>query len=218
MTTTPAAPAGGKGPATAAVLRALFVKGLATPELLAPAVLMSQEELGEVLERMAADGLVAAKGPMYRLTDEGKARGAEFMAADRESWGVDNANRALDAFLEFDLRMKEIVTAWQLRPVGGQQVMNDHTDAAYDSAVLTDFAGLHRDAATWLEPQVTALVRLSDYAARLATAASRVAAGEHGYIASPRLDSYHGIWFELHEDLILLAGRTREDEVAAGRA
>ena len=37
-------------------------------------------------------------------------------------------------------------------------------------------------------------------------------------VASPRVDSYHGVWFELHEDLILLAGRTRADEVAAGRA
>jgi pyruvate,orthophosphate dikinase len=32
------------------------------------------------------------------------------------------------------------------------------------------------------------------------------------------VDSYHSAWFELHEDLILLAGRNRADEVAAGRA
>ena len=38
------------------------------------------------------------------------------------------------------------------------------------------------------------------------------------YIASPRVDSYHGVWFELHEDLIRLSGKTREEEVAAGRA
>jgi pyruvate,orthophosphate dikinase len=38
------------------------------------------------------------------------------------------------------------------------------------------------------------------------------------YLASPRVDSFHTIWFELHEDLILLADRTREEEVAAGRA
>ena len=44
------------------------------------------------------------------------------------------------------------------------------------------------------------------------------AAGNGRYVASPRVDSYHGAWFELHEDLILLAGRTRADEVAAGRA
>jgi len=42
--------------------------------------------------------------------------------------------------------------------------------------------------------------------------------GDQRYVASPRVDSYHSIWFELHEDLIQLAGRTREDEVAAGRA
>jgi pyruvate,orthophosphate dikinase len=45
-----------------------------------------------------------------------------------------------------------------------------------------------------------------------------VADGSHEYIASPRIDSYHTVWFELHEDLILLAGRTREEETAAGRA
>ena len=44
------------------------------------------------------------------------------------------------------------------------------------------------------------------------------AAGDGKYVASPRVDSYHSIWFELHEDLILLAGRNRADEVAAGRA
>jgi len=38
------------------------------------------------------------------------------------------------------------------------------------------------------------------------------------FIASPRVDSYHSAWFELHEELILLTGRTRADEVAAGRA
>jgi pyruvate, orthophosphate dikinase len=48
--------------------------------------------------------------------------------------------------------------------------------------------------------------------------ADAVGAGDHRYIASPRVDSYHSIWFEFHEDLILLAGRTRADEVAAGRA
>jgi pyruvate,orthophosphate dikinase len=32
------------------------------------------------------------------------------------------------------------------------------------------------------------------------------------------VDSYHGVWFELHEDLIQLSGRTREEESAAGRA
>jgi pyruvate,orthophosphate dikinase len=32
------------------------------------------------------------------------------------------------------------------------------------------------------------------------------------------IDSYHTVWFELHEDLIGLAGLSRADEAAAGRA
>ena len=53
---------------------------------------------------------------------------------------------------------------------------------------------------------------------RLDRAMSALSAGDHRYVASPRVDSYHSAWFELHEELILLAGRSRADEVAAGRA
>ncbi len=218
MTTTPSATSGGVGPTVDAVIRSMYIKGFVMPALLAPAVLTDEAGVRTVLDRMIADGLAAPKGPMFQLTDTGKGRGAELAEQDRTQWGVDNATRALDSFLEFDHRMKEVVTAWQLRTVDGQQVMNDHTDAAYDATVLGDFAQLHADAATWLAPIPAGLPRMADYVVRLGHAAERVAAGEHTYIASPRLDSYHSIWFELHEDLIRLAGRTREDEVAAGRA
>ena len=60
--------------------------------------------------------------------------------------------------------------------------------------------------------------RLARYGARLGAAAEAAAAGNAKFVASPRVDSYHGAWFELHEDLIRLAGRTRESETAAGRA
>ena len=36
----------------------------------------------------------------------------------------------------------------------------------------------------------------------------------HDYLASPLVDSYHTVWFELHEELIELAGSTREAEAA----
>ena len=62
------------------------------------------------------------------------------------------------------------------------------------------------------------LPRLASYARRLDAAAAAAAGGDGLYFASPRVDSYHGAWFELHEELIRLAGRTREEEVAAGRA
>ncbi|OFW65838.1 MAG: hypothetical protein A2Z12_04735 [Actinobacteria bacterium RBG_16_68_21] len=201
-----------------AVIRALFIKGFATPALLAPAVLTTEELLTPVVEALRTDGLVSTAGPMFQLTDGGKARGTELMDADRAAWSIPAATKALDAFVALDHRMKEIVTAWQMRIVDGEQALNDHTDAVYDGRVLADFSRLHADAANWLRPLGDELPRLGDYAARLAGAAAQVAGGDHAYIASPRLDSYHSVWFELHEDLIHLAGRTREDEVAAGRA
>jgi pyruvate,orthophosphate dikinase len=205
-------------PTTDAVIRTLFIKGFGTVPLLAPALLTTEDQLPPVLTAVQAEGLIEPKGVMYRLTDAGKSHGEALLAADRTTWGAAAATAALDGFLALDHRMKEVVTSWQMRIVADAQVINDHTDTAYDAGVLAAFAALHTDAAAWLAPCVIGLPRLGDYAARLEIAAGKVAGGDHTFIASPRVDSYHSIWFELHEDLIRLAGRTREDEVAAGRA
>jgi pyruvate,orthophosphate dikinase len=200
------------------VLRVLVVKGYATPDAMAAALLASPEEVTELLDRLVADGLAELSAGSFRLTADGKAIGRERIAADTERWGAANAEAALDGFLALDGRMKQTVTAWQMREVDGAQTFNDHVDAAYDAAVLADLAALHADAAAWLAPLVAGLPRLAAYGERLARAATAAAGGDHRYVASPRVDSYHGAWFELHEDLILLAGRNRADEVAAGRA
>ena len=97
-------------------------------------------------------------------------------------------------------------------------MLNDHSDAAYDRPVLDRLAALHADAVAWLTPLEAGCPRLADYRVRLGRALEQALGGDQRYVASPRVDSYHGIWFELHEDLIQLAGRNRADEVAAGRA
>jgi pyruvate,orthophosphate dikinase len=171
-----------------------------------------------LLDQLVVDGLASTVAGAYRLTESGAARAADLLAADRDAWGREPANAALDAFFALDGRMKETVTAWQLRPGDGEPVVNDHADADYDREVLQRLEALHRDAAAFLEPVAVASRRLSGYRPRLARALERALGGDELYVASPRVDSYHGIWFELHEDLIRLAGRTREDEVAAGRA
>jgi pyruvate,orthophosphate dikinase len=37
-------------------------------------------------------------------------------------------------------------------------------------------------------------------------------------VARPIIDSYHTVWFELHEDLMAINGLTRAAEARAGRA
>jgi pyruvate,orthophosphate dikinase len=216
-----AAPAAA-GPSAAltpeAVVRALTVKGISEAAGLATILRAPAAEVAPLAEQAVAAGLVKSAGGTFSLTPDGKERGAALVAGHREEWGEANANAALDAFVPFDKQMKSVVTAWQMREVDGQQVINDHTDAAYDAAVLADFAGLHAGAGPWMTGLAGALAWLGGYADRLDEAARLVAGGDPRYIASPRVDSYHSVWFELHEDLILLAGRTRADEVAAGRA
>jgi hypothetical protein len=60
--------------------------------------------------------------------------------------------------------------------------------------------------------------RLTPYARRLDEAVAKVKAGDVKYFMSPRVESYHTVWFEFHEELIAMTGRTRAAEAAAGRA
>jgi pyruvate,orthophosphate dikinase len=170
-----------------------------------------------VVDRLVEDGLVATTAGAFRLTEPGTERVATLRAQERATWGHEAAEAALDAFLDIDHRVKAIVTAWQIRDEAAG-VLNDHTDADYDRDVLDRLAAVHVDAAAWLEANRGGPPRLASYGQRLYRALAAAQGGDVRYVASPRVDSYHGIWFELHEDLIQLAGRTREAESAAGRA
>jgi pyruvate, orthophosphate dikinase len=197
------------------VLRAIAIKGFALPEAVADAVLASSDNVGPVVDRLVAEGLVDATAGALRLTGVGHARADALVVAERDRWGLEAATAALDAFLGIDQRVKETVTAWQLRD---ERTPNDHTDTEYDASVLDRLAAVHSDAATWLATLTAGCPRLANYGVRLTRALAAAKTGDGRYVASPRVDSYHGAWFELHEDLIQLAGRNREDEVAAGRA
>ncbi len=198
-------------------LQAVAIKGFALPQGVADAVRSTVEIVGPILDQLAIDGLVTTSAGAFRVTDAGTARAAELQATDRAAMGADAATAALDDFLALDARMKETVTAWQLRD-SAAQVLNDHTDADYDRGVLERLAAVHADTVAWLAPLEPSCPRLADYRERLDAANTLAQDGDGRFVASPRVDGYHGVWFELHEDLIQLAGRTREDEAAAGRA
>jgi pyruvate,orthophosphate dikinase len=210
-----AAPAAARAVSPDRCLRVVSLKGFATLESVAEALVSTPDGARPVLDQLALDGLVETSVGAYRLTDAGTTRVGALVDGERDAWGVDAAAAALDTFLDVDHRVKEVVTAWQLRPDG---TVNDHTDEVYDAAVLDRLKDLHAEALAWLAPLSAGCPRLSDYGDRLDRALQRAKDGDGRYVASPRVDSYHGIWFELHEDLIQLAGRTREDEAAAGRA
>ena len=199
-------------------IHAVGIKGMAPAEAVASALLSTPEVVKPLLDGLVGERFAVTVAGAYRLTDAGRSRRAQLLAAEQDALGAERALAALDGFVVLDHRVKSAVTDWQLRPTNGDPVLNDHSDAAYDAAVLARLAGLHAEAGAWLPPLEMAWRRARRYRLRFDGAIERVLAGDRRYVASPRVDSFHGIWFELHEELILLAGRNREDEVAAGRA
>ncbi len=204
-----------------AILRMLEIKGSATPEVLAFALVGHGEDprVAAELETLASDELVAPTRPLgLGLTAKGRARAEALRRDDQSALGVEAALAALDVFQPLDARFKQAVTDWQLRDVAGELVPNDHADAIWDEAVVARLAALTEEVGGWLVDLARALPRLQGYRLRIDRALARLSDGDRRFVASPRVDSLHGVWFELHEDLIRLAGRSRAEEVASGRA
>jgi hypothetical protein len=127
------------------------------------------------------------------LTDAGRDEVARRIGAephDREALAG-----AYGRFLALDGRLKEAVTTWQLAAPETRR-----------PGALAALAAAARDVAAAL---ATIVPRLRSYALRLEAARAALAAGDSQAVASPRVDSLHQVWFELHEDLLATLGRTR---------
>ena len=109
---------------------------------------------------------------------------------------------------------KQLASDWQMR---GEEP-NDHGDPAYDQTVMDRLPDIHRRVSPVLEPRGAIAPRLAPYRRRLQGALEKVQEGDTTWLLKPLIDSYHTVWFELHEELIGLAGLTREAEAASGRA
>lgn len=195
------------------VLQALRLKGRVSEGDLASTVGIDPAELEGAVEQLTAAGLVAT-GKMLKLTPEGRERLAELLAAERSSIEASSVSASYAEFRSVNGDFKALISDWQLKD--GQP--NDHTDAAYDAAVLSRLDGVHDNVMPIIAAVAGQLPRLSSYGDKLAAALARIKAGELPWLTRPIIDSYHTVWFELHEELIGAAGLTREQEASAGHA
>jgi len=197
------------------VLEYLLIKGVTPADQLASTTSANPAVMTALAGQLVADGLAEVSSGGYQLTGKGRLAALDGFAADRDLLGIDHVIASLDAFRSLDHRMKDIVTAWQLRSVAGEPQLNDHSDAGYDAHVLDMLAELHAQTVAWMAPLAEAATRFGRYRIRLERALAAARGGDQRYVASPRVDSYHSVWFELHEDLIRLSGHQRADEEAA---
>jgi len=111
-------------------------------------------------------------------------------------------------FLELNTAFKTLCGDWQLR----DGAPNDHSDASYDKKVVKRLVDLHGDAAPVVTNMSAILGRLSPYVPRLAGTCEAVVAGQTNMFTGVMCGSFHDVWMELHEDLILSQGIDRAAE------
>ncbi len=106
------------------------------------------------------------------------------------------------------MALKEQCGKWQLR----QGKPNEHDDVTYDTGVIDGLGAIDQKAGHVLDAMTTALPRLGVYRPRLEEAYDRLRHGDADAFTGVSCGSYHDIWMELHQDLILTLGIDRVAE------
>jgi hypothetical protein len=186
------------GDAALAVLMALRVKGRALPEAVATATGVPVPVVRAAIEAACARGAASAVpgAGSYVLTVPGKDELADLLAAE----ALDRSALAAlyERFLAIDAVLKACITEWQL-------VAPERLDEAASAKVRA----VALEARALAERLAAVGARLRPYAVRLASALEALDGGDTRFVASPRVDSLHQVWFELHEDLLATLGRVR---------
>jgi hypothetical protein len=118
---------------------------------------------------------------------------------------------AYEGFERINNGLKQVITDWQTITVGGAKVANDHSDKAHDGDVIDRLGDVHDQVENILAILARPLPRMAIYTRKLLTALEKAEDGDHAWVSDIRRESYHTVWFELHEDLLRIMGRVREE-------
>jgi hypothetical protein len=194
------------------VHHALRIKGFAkVPDIGAIAGLGDADVDGH-LAGLLTDGhsqFREARG-LWQLTPAGREAHAPLLEADAGRPGFrDGLATDYHRFLELNEELKALCGEWQLR----NGAPNDHADKAYDKKVLSKLGKLDDAAQTVTVAFGSVAERFAPYAPRLKTSRAAVESGQQNMFTGVMCGSYHDVWMELHEDLILTQ---RIDRAAEG--
>ena len=186
------------------VLHALKVRGMSTAEPLAEGTGITRIAVQQILDDAVARGLARSRtgGRVqgYMLTSGGQQRRAALQAQAVDTGQQDALGPAYEAFLPLNKEFKALTTEWQ-------------TAADRDVAgTLTRLRAVHADLGDLLKTAASALPRMRFYLPRFDTALNRFASGDTDALAKPMSGSYHDVWMELHEDLLLTLDRPRSGD------
>ena len=170
---------------------------------------MARESVSPAQQALADAGLILVKGPIMMPTPAG----TEYVAARlRLADDAPQRERIMSTFHRFlpvNRGLRDLCTAWQVRPDGS---VNDHSDDGYDAGVRDRLDDIDDAVAPLLKRFAEDIPRLSGYRERLAQALEKLDEGDDAWFASPLVDSYHTVWMHLHQELLLTIGMSRKED------
>lgn len=191
-------------------LHGLALKKHATPGAIAGIVGLSAARAADLLTQAVATGRAVAAAGAYVLSPAGRmildGHYARIYAATRSDASF---VAAYTRFERVNSELKQLITDWQTLDVGGQKIRNDHSNKAHDAAVLDRLGDLHERFAPILQALGTGVARLGVYAKKLQYALEQAEDAKIEWVSDAKIESYHTVWFEMHEDLLRILGRQR---------
>jgi len=170
---------------------------------------MARGEANAEQAALAEAGLILVKGPMMMPTPAGTALVAEQLRLPDDAPERERIMATFHRFLPVNRQLRDLCTAWQVRPDGS---VNDHSDENYDADIRDRLDDIDDSVGPLLKRFSEDIPSMSVYRARLTEALERLDDGDDAWLASPLIDSYHTVWMHLHQELLLTIGMTRKED------
>lgn len=201
-----------------ALLHALMLRGVSSPEGLAQSTGLNLDQVRRALSGIESanlavhrDGRVSGWTP----TTTGREVHSSVLNSDLAPIDRSTALALYERFGEVNTLVKQVCTDWQIRTSsGGMTRANDHYDRAYDGGVIARLSVIHAEVNAMCIKMGSTFPRAERYRRRLTEALTALKAGDRNRFTHPLSESYHDIWMEFHQDLLLSLRLKRTDSDA----
>lgn len=194
------------------VLHGLAIKKHGGAEAVAGIMGLETKLVRELLDQAVSQRRVTEANGAYVLTPlAGVALRGDYSRVHADLRSSASFAAAYERFDVVNVELKQLMTDWQTLDVGGKSVPNDHSSPEHDAAAIDRLADLHERAEKVLAALFAGLPRLASYRHKLTAALERAEDGDIEWVSGAKIESYHTVWFELHEDLLRILGRAREE-------
>lgn len=194
------------------ILHGLAIKKHATPGEVARLLGVAESDAVAMLQDATKRGRVVHDNGKYVLAPLAH---VAIEADYSRRFAAERANRefiaAYNQFERINVDLKSLMTDWQTVSTAGQRVANDHSNRDYDMRVIDRLGQLHEKVEDLLEKFEKSQPRFSYYRTHLLAAMEAAEQGKIEWVSGARIESYHTLWFELHEDLLRIMGQVRKE-------